>query len=91
MHDGIRTTPEQSIKYVTYCVILHDIGINHNDIIINDNIEEIAIADCRGYININSTFDGTAKRNDIAKQFFLSNLCICKHLTRFPNSHSLHY
>ncbi|VDI37838.1 Hypothetical predicted protein [Mytilus galloprovincialis] len=70
LHDGLRTTPEQSIKYVTSCVILHDIGINHNDIIINNNIEELAIADCTGCINMNPTFDGTAKRNDIARQFF---------------------
>ncbi|XP_052087470.1 putative nuclease HARBI1 isoform X1 [Mytilus californianus] len=70
LHDGFRTTPEQSVKYITSCVILHDIGINHNDIIINNNIEEIAIGDCRGDINMNPTFDGTAKRNDIARQFF---------------------
>jgi hypothetical protein len=66
LHDGFRVEPGQVVEYISSCVVLHDIGIDRNDVVVNNDITEIPIDNCLTNHNINPTFDGVAKRNEIA-------------------------
>ena len=35
LHDGFRVEPGQAVEYISSCVVLHDIGIDRNDIVVN--------------------------------------------------------
>ena len=70
LHDGFRVEPRQAVQYISSCVVLHDIGIDRNDVVVNNDITEIPIDNCLTNDNINPTFDGVAKRNEIAQHCF---------------------
>jgi hypothetical protein len=33
LHDGFRVEPGQVVEYISSCVVLHDIGIDRNDVV----------------------------------------------------------
>ena len=68
LHDGFRVEPRQVVEYISSCVVLHDIGIDRNDVVVNNDITEIPIDNCLTNHNINPTFDGVTKRIEIAQQ-----------------------
>ena len=68
LHDGFRVEPGEAVAYISSCVVLHDIGIDRNDIVVNNDISEIPIDNCLTNYNINPTFDGATKRIEIAQQ-----------------------
>ena len=68
LHDGFRVEPRQVVEYISSCVVLHDIGIDRNDVVVNNDITEIPIDNCLTNQNINPTFDGVTKRIEIAQQ-----------------------
>ena len=88
LHDGYTSSVCEICNILCYFTWYWYRCINRIDVIVNNNIEGIAIEDCRGNININPTFDGAAKRNDIARQFFEKKIAICIHCGRVPITQS---
>ena len=36
LHDGFRVEPKQAAEYIVACVLLHDIGIDRNDVVVRN-------------------------------------------------------
>lgn len=75
LHFGLRTSPDQTVSYITACCILHNIGIERGDTIISGDCRELNVADCQqAVINAHPRADGVAKRFSITQAFFFEIL-----------------
>lgn len=71
LHTELRTTPHNAVTYVVACAVLHNIGIDHGDIIdiATDDVDQPPPDDIP-FIPVPGQNDGAVMRGHIVAHFF---------------------
>ena len=67
LHSGLRTTPAKGCDIILGCVVLHNIGIDRNDIL---DMDEVYVNHGDVNFNVRDEWDGRNVRQYVCQSFF---------------------